>query len=150
MSEQLYKGETFVQYPDEETNVVTVQIKNNKDMNINLHIKVLVGTTFYGKDYQVYEFNKIIPKYCFYILLRDELLKQYNEAPEQGVEIQVNERLERLLIWLEQNFNISKKELEKFKKAEIYDIRFLSLRQDKVIQIFLQNNTVIYILLNSC
>jgi len=144
MSEQLYKGETFVQYPDEETNVVTVQIKNNKDMNINLHIKVLVGTTFYGKDYQVYEFNKIIPKYCFYILLRDDLLALYKVEPEQGVEIQVNERLERLLIWLEQNFNISKTELEKFKKAEIYDIRFLSLRQDKVIQIFLQNNTVIY------
>ena len=142
MSEQLYKGETYIQYPEEETSVVTVQIKNEKDMNINLHIKVLVGMTFYGKDYQVFEFNKIIPKYCFYILLRDELLVQYSEEPQQGVELQVNERLERLLIWLEQNFNIAKPDLEKFKKGDIYDIRFLSLRADKVIQIVLQNNTV--------
>lgn len=143
VSEQLYKGETFVQYPSSETNKIVIQIKNDKDMNINLHIKVLVGTSFYGKDFQVFEFNKIIPKYCFYILLRDDILTQYKISLKQGVSFKINERLDRLLLWLESNFNIPFKELATFKNNNnTYDIRFLSLRTDKVLQIFMQNNTV--------
>jgi Ciliary BBSome complex subunit 2, C-terminal len=115
-------------------------------MNINLHIKVLVGTSFFGKDYQVFEFNKIIPKYCFYILLRDDILTQYKIYLKQGVSFRINERLERLLLWLESNFNIPFKELATFKNNDnTYDIRFLSLRTDKVLQIFMQNNTVMII-----
>ncbi len=114
-------------------------------MNINLHIKVLVGTSFYGKDFQVFEFNKIIPKYCFYILLRDDILTQYKIYLKQGVSFKINERLDRLLLWLESNFNIPFKELATFKNNDnTYDIRFLSLRTDKVLQIFMQNNTVIF------
>jgi len=143
ISEQLYKGETFVQFPNSETNKIVVQIKNDKDMNINLHIKVLVGTSFYGKDFQVFEFNKIIPKYCFYILLRDDILTQYKINLKQGVSLKINQRLDRLLLWLESNFNIPFKELATFKSNNnSYDIRFLSLRTDKVLQIFMQNNTV--------
>jgi len=143
ISEQLYKGETFVQFPNSETNKIVVQIKNDKDMNINLHIKVLVGTSFYGKDFQVFEFNKIIPKYCFYILLRDDILTQYKIYLKQGVSLKINQRLDRLLLWLESNFNIPFKELATFKSNNnSYDIRFLSLRTDKVLQIFMQDNKV--------
>jgi Bardet-Biedl syndrome 2 protein len=111
-------------------------------MNINLHIKVLVGTSFYAKDFQVFEFNKIIPKYCFYILLRDDV-NQYKKDLKQGVTLEVNQRLERLLIWLEQNFNIPIRELSVFKNTEgVYDIRFLSLRTDKVLQIYMQNTSM--------
>lgn len=142
ISEQLYKGETFIQYPETESNKITIQIKNDRDMNINLHIKVLVGVSCYSKDFQVFEFNKIIPKYCFYILLRDDV-SVYKTPLKQGATIKVNERMERLLLWLEQNFNIPLKELQLFKNSEnVYDIRFLSLRTDKVLQIFMQNNTV--------
>lgn len=142
MSEQLYKGETYVQYPQDETNKTVIQIKNEKDMNINLHIKVLVGLSFFSKDFQVFEYNKIIPKYCFYILLREDVT-QYKTPLKQGVVLKVNERLERLLLWLQENFNIPIKELSLFKNSEnIYDIRFLSLRTDKVLQIFMQNTTI--------
>ena len=133
----------MVQYPSTETNKIVIQIKNDKDMNINLHIKVLVGNSYYGKDFQVFEFNKIIPKYCFYILLRDDLLAQYKIQLKQGVSFRINERLERLLLWLESNFNIPLKELSNFKNNDnTYDIKFLSFRTDKVMQIFMQNNTV--------
>ena len=59
-SEQIYKGETMVKYPNKETNKVIIQIKTKKDMNINLHIKALVGKSYFLDDYQVFEFNKII------------------------------------------------------------------------------------------
>jgi Bardet-Biedl syndrome 2 protein len=111
-------------------------------MNINLHIKVLVGLSYFSKDFQVFEYNKIIPKYCFYILLRDDV-SQFKSNFKQGITLKVNERLERLLIWLQDNFNIPIKELALFKNSEnIYDIRFLSLRTDKVLQIFMQNTTI--------
>lgn len=137
-SEQIYKGETMVKYPNKETNKVIIQIKTKKDMNINLHIKVLVGKSYFLDDYQVFEFNKIIPKYCFYILLRDDI--SYKNDVVQGISFIFNERIERLILWLETFFNIPKKELETYRPNEItYNIRFMSLRTDKILQISVKN-----------
>ena len=139
ISEQLFKGETYVKYPSQETNKVIIQIKTKKDLNINLNIKVLVGKSFYLEDYQVFEFNKIIPKYCFYILLRDDI--EYKEALIQGITFQFNDRIDRLILWLEANFNIPKKELDVFRKDDNnYCIRFSSLRTDKILEISVKNN----------
>ena len=137
-SEQIYKGETMVKYPNKETNKVIIQIKTKKDMNINLHIKVLVGKSYFLDDYQVFEFNKIIPKYCFYILLRDDI--SYKNDVVQGISFRFNERIERLILWLETFFNIPKKELETYRPNEnTYNIRFMSLRTDKILQISVKN-----------
>ena len=134
VSEQIYQGETFVKYPKDETNKAIVQIKNKKDRNINLHIKVLVGINSFLDDYQVLEFNKIIPKYCFYILLREE--NEYTSKIEQGINIEYNDRIDRIIILLESLFNIPKSDLETFKKNEkSYTIRFRSLRTDKILEI---------------
>ena len=134
VSEQIYQGETFVKYPKNETNKAIVQIKNKKDRNINLHIKVLVGVNSFLDDYQVLEFNKIIPKYCFYILLREE--NEYKSKLDQGISIEYNDRIDRIIILLESLFNIPKSDLETFKKNEkIYKIRFRSLRTDKILEI---------------
>lgn len=139
ISEQLYKGETYIKYPSQETNKVIIQIKTKKDLNINLNIKVLVGKSYYLEDYQVFEFNKIIPKYCFYILLRDDI--EYKSTLIQGIKFEYNERIDRLILWLEQNFNIPKKELDAFRKDENnYCIRFSSLRTDKVLEISVKMN----------
>ena len=70
-------------------------------------------------------------------------MAQYKIQLKQGVSFRINERLERLLLWLESNFNIPFKDLSSFKNSDnTYDIKFLSLRTDKVMQIFMQNNTV--------
>jgi hypothetical protein len=138
-SEQIYKGETMVKYPNKETNKVIIQIKTKKDMNINLHIKVLVGKSYYLDDYQVFEFNKIIPKYCFYILMRNDIA--YKNDVVQGISFKFNERIERLILWLEAFFNIPKKELETYRPDEnTYNIRFMSLRTDKILQISVKND----------
>ena len=139
MSEQIYQGESYVNFPATETNKIVIQIKTKKDLKINLHIKVLVGKSYYLNDYQVFEFNKIIPKYCFYILLRDEIA--YKSDLIQGLSFEFNDRIDRLILWLEEYFNIAKKELESFRSGEYeYKIRFMSLRTDKVLQISAKRN----------
>ena len=144
ISEQIYKGETYVKYPSEETNKVVIQIKTKKDLNINLNIKVLVGKSYYLSDYQVFEFCKVIPKYCFYILLREEIA--YKNDLVQGISFKFNERVDRLILWLKLFFNLGEKELESFRANEnTYKIRFMSLRTDKVLQISVKDN-VLYIL----
>ena len=141
MSEQLYQGESYVHFPPTETNKVVIQIKTKKDLKINLHIKVLVGKSYYLSDYQVFEFNKIIPKYCFYILLREEIA--YKNELIQGISFKYNDTINRLIIWLEEYFNIAKKELETFRSGENeYRIRFMSLRTDKVLQISAKDNVL--------
>ena len=141
MSEQIYQGESYVHFPPTETNKVVIQIKTKKDLKINLHIKVLVGKSYYLSDYQVFEFNKIIPKYCFYILLREEIA--YKNELIQGISFKYNDTINRLIIWLEEYFNIAKKELETFRSGENeYRIRFMSLRTDKVLQISAKDNVL--------
>ena len=145
VSEQIYQGETFVKYPKNETSKAIVQIKTKKDLNINLHIKVLVGMNSFLDDYQVLEFNKIIPKYCFYILLREE--NEYVSKISQGISLDYNDRVDRLIIFLEASFNIPKEDLNSFKKDDkTYRIRFRSLRTDKILEINIKNGNKLSIL----
>ena len=145
VSEQIYQGETFVKYPKDETRKAIVQIKNKKDIHINLHIKVLVGTNSFLDDFQVLEYNKIIPKYCFYILLREE--NEYTSKIEQGISLEYNDRIDRLIIFLESSFNIPKSDLDSFKKDEkSFKIRFRSLRTDKILEINIKNGKILNIL----
>ena len=145
VSEQIYQGETFVKYPKDETSKAIVQIKTKKDLNINLHIKVLVGMNSFLDDYQVLEFNKIIPKYCFYILLREE--NEYVSKIAQGISLDYNDRVDRLIIFLEASFNIPKEDLNSFKKDDKnYRIRFRSLRTDKILEINIKDGNKLSIL----
>ena len=133
-SEQIYQGETFVKYPKSESNNAIVQIKTKKDLNINLHIKVLLGTNSLVDDYIVLEYNKIIPKYCFYILLREE--DEYKSKLKQGISFTFDDRIERLILFLEEKFNIPAKEISAFKKDDAnFKIRFRSLRTDIILEI---------------
>ena len=133
-SEQIYQGETFVKYPRSESNNAIVQIKTKKDLHINLHIKVLLGTNSLVDDYIVLEYNKIIPKYCFYILLREE--DEYKSKLKQGISFTFDDRIERLILFLEEKFNIPAKEISAFKKDDAnFKIRFRSLRTDIILEI---------------
>lgn len=137
LSEQLYPGGSYVQNGVEDSNEMIVKITNKKDMKINLHIKVLVGISLYSPDFQVFEFSKIIPKYCFYIILRD-IENDYNEELSQGVVFNMNLRRERFIIWIEEQFNIHRDELQNYIIGDSYDVRFMSLRTDKVLQLFMK------------
>ncbi|MCQ2817668.1 MAG: hypothetical protein MJ252_10425 [archaeon] len=141
VSEQIYKGETYIKFPSKETNKLIVQIKTKKDMDINLHLKVLVGKSYFLSDFQVYEFNKIIPKYCFYILLREEI--SYKNELIQGISFPLSERVDRLILFIEKYFNLAKRELETFRQDETtFRIRFSSLRTEKILEISMKNQVI--------
>ena len=145
ISEQIYQGETFVKYPKADSNKAIVQIKTKKDLHINLHIKVLLGTNSLVDDYVVLEYNKIIPKYCFYILLREE--EEYKSKLHQGISITFDDRIERLILFLEEKFNIPAKEIETFKKDDVtFKIRFRSLRTDIILEINVKKGNKLSIL----
>ena len=145
ISEQIYQGETFVKYPKNDSNKAIVQIKTKKDLHINLHIKVLLGTNSLVDDYVVLEYNKIIPKYCFYILLREE--EEYKSKLSQGVSINFDDRVERLILFLEEKFNIPAKEFESFKEDDLnFRVRFRSLRTDIILEINVRKGNKLSIL----
>lgn len=140
-SEKLYQGGTYVQNNIDDSNILTIQITNKKDMKINLFIKVLVGMSLFNTDFQVFEFSKVIPKYCFYILLRD-FENEYNDDLNHGVIFNLNIRRDRLLIWIQENFNIGIQTLELFIAGDNYNIRFRSLRTDKLLEIYMRDNEI--------
>ena len=145
ISEQIYQGETFVKYPKNDTSKAIVQIKTKKDLHINLHIKVLLGINSLVDDYVVLEYNKIIPKYCFYILLREE--DEYKSKLKQGISINFDDRIDRLILFLEEKFNIPAKEFETFKKDDAnFKVRFRSLRTDIILEINVKKGNKLSIL----
>ena len=145
MSEQIYQGETFVKYPKNESNKAVVQIKTKKDLHINLHIKVLLGINTLVDDYVVLEYNKIIPKYCFYILLREE--DEYKSKLKQGISINFDDRIDRLILFLEEKFNIPAKEFESYKSDDLnFKVRFRSLRTDIILEINVRKGNKLSIL----
>ena len=145
ISEQIYQGETFVKYPQNESSKAVVQIKTKKDLHINLHIKVLLGINSLVDDYVVLEYNKIIPKYCFYILLREE--EDYKSKLKQGISINYDDRIDRLILFLEDKFNIPAKEFESFKKDDLnFTVRFRSLRTDIILEINVKKGNKLNIL----
>ena len=145
ISEQIYQGETFVKYPKSESNQAIVQIKTKKDLHINLHIKVLLGMNSLVDDYVVLEYNKIIPKYCFYILLREK--DEYKSKLKQGISINFDDRIERLILFLEEKFNIPAKEFESFKEDDLnFRVRFRSLRTDIILEINVRKGNKLSIL----
>ena len=144
-SEQIYQGETYVKYPKKESRKAIVQIKTKKDLHINLHIKVLLGQNSLVDDYIVLEYNKIIPKYCFYILLREE--EEYKSKLKQGISFTFDDRIDRLVLFLEEKFNIPAKEISTFKQDELnFKIRFRSLRTDIILEINVKKGNKLSIL----
>ncbi|KAF6717210.1 Bardet-Biedl syndrome 2-like protein [Oryzias melastigma] len=101
-AEGIFEGESHVVHPSAQnlSGCVRVPIVPPKDIPVDLHIKAFVG----GKSstqFHVFEITRQLPRFSMYQISADP-----SAAPPPGgrVTFSINERPQRVVMWLNQNF----------------------------------------------
>ncbi|KAG9336957.1 hypothetical protein JZ751_029974 [Albula glossodonta] len=129
-AEGIFEGESHVVHPSAQnlSGCVRVPIIPPKDIPVDLHIKAFVG----GKNstqFHVFEITRQLPRFSMYDLNVDPAA-----APPTGrVTFNVNDRPQRVVMWLNQNFLLPE-------GTDTPDVCFTSLRQGGLLSISMQSN----------
>ncbi|CAH1163465.1 unnamed protein product, partial [Phaedon cochleariae] len=94
-------GETQVIHPPltKLSSELTIPIFMGKDNPVDIHLKAFVGYPN-STQFHVYEITRQIPKFSMYSLKRIDT----QERPDSYVQFKLNERLQRICMWINQNF----------------------------------------------
>lgn len=120
-AEGIFDGESHVLHPN--ANRLSSSLKMPlilpKDTPVDAHIKVLVG---YKNcvHYHVFEINRFVPRFSMYILCSQLPVPE----PEGYVKFTINDRVQRVCIWVNQNFLLK----EPLQAGNNLHLSFLSMR----------------------
>ncbi|XP_059059038.1 Bardet-Biedl syndrome 2 protein homolog [Achroia grisella] len=104
--------------------ILHVPLKPPRDVPVDVHIKALVG---YGdsEQFHIFELTKQLPRFSMYTLAPPSLA---NTKHGSNVTFRITERVQRICIWLNQNFLLEQEiELESEETKELH-ISFICLR----------------------
>ena len=110
-------------HPKVSSATTTIPIIPPKDLPVDLHIKAFVGYKS-ATHFHVFELTRQLPRFSMYHLVTEP--SEERIKPEGKVTMQVQERAQRIVMWINQNFLLTE-ELET--KSEL-DIEFLDLRDN--------------------
>jgi len=137
-AEGIFDGESYVVHPQpaELSNTISIPIFPPKDIPIDLHIKAFVGHKF-GRQFHVFELTRQLPRFSLY-----EICPEGYALPASYVEFEVNERVNRVVLWLNQSFLLTN---EIQAQGGELDVKFLSSRTQLPIQLKMSANGKIVI-----
>jgi Bardet-Biedl syndrome 2 protein len=118
-AEQIFGGESHVMHPAEPSVLVKVPIRPPKDVSTDLNVKVILCRLGSNQGH-VFEMVKRLPRFSMYLLVPAGKVP----APAGAVTLVVPERISRLVLWMNQSFNIEFTSLA----ADAIDLSFSSLR----------------------
>nr|CAH7736700.1 unnamed protein product [Callosobruchus chinensis] len=100
-AEGIFKSESHVVHPSssELSSEMLVPLFLPKDNPVDIHVKAMVG---YPKSiqYHVFEITRQLPRFSMYALKTNKGVSK----PESFVQFKINERLQRICMWINQNF----------------------------------------------
>ncbi|CAG2213819.1 BBS2 [Mytilus edulis] len=99
-AEGIFDGESHVVHPHPSilSNCLKCPIVPPKDLPVDLHIKAFVGYKSSGQ-YHVFELTRQLPRFSMYALCKPDI-----PEPKSSVTYQVNDRVQRVLLWINQSF----------------------------------------------
>uniref|UniRef100_A0A3B5Q5H7 BBSome complex member BBS2 n=1 Tax=Xiphophorus maculatus TaxID=8083 RepID=A0A3B5Q5H7_XIPMA len=99
-AEGIFEGESHVVHPSVQnlSGCVRVPIIPPKDIPVDLHIKAFVGGRT-STQFHVFEITRQLPRFSMY-----EVTEDSPAAPAGTVSFSINERPQRVVMWLNQNF----------------------------------------------
>lgn len=86
--------------PPEPTESITATFAPEKDVSTELHIQALVGHKM-SDYYHVFELDFKLPKFSMYVPVKD-----FQKDPESSVRFTINERVNRVAMWMQNSFNL--------------------------------------------
>ncbi|XP_033117827.1 Bardet-Biedl syndrome 2 protein homolog [Anneissia japonica] len=139
-AEGIFEGESHVVHPSAVnlTQCAKVPIVPPKDIPVDLHIKALVGHK-HSTQFHVFELSRQLPRFSMYMICK---VKQ--EEPNSSVTLTINERTQRVVMWLNQNFLLE----EDLVADGNLDLQFMSLRGAGVLAFKMEQNGQITIKTN--
>ncbi|CAH1786241.1 unnamed protein product [Owenia fusiformis] len=119
-AEGIFEGESHVVHPPQSSlsSEIKVPIIPPKDVPVDLHIKAFVGYKN-SSQYHVFELTRQLPRFSMYALYHVEAPK-----PISMVSFHINDRINRVLMWINQNFLLQ----EDYTADGDLNITFMSLR----------------------
>ncbi|KAJ8925470.1 hypothetical protein NQ315_009304 [Exocentrus adspersus] len=103
-AEGIFKGETHVVHPPASklSSEISIPLTLPKDNPVDIHIKALVGYPN-SIQFHVFEITRKLPTFSMYA--QKESVE--SAQPDGFVQFKVNERLQRICMWINQNFLFS-------------------------------------------
>ncbi|KAJ8980337.1 hypothetical protein NQ317_008045 [Molorchus minor] len=100
-AEGIFKGETHIVHPQASKLCpdLSVSLFLPKDTPIDIHVKAMVGYPN-TVQFHIFEITRQLPRFSMYSLIPTP----ESNMPEGYVQFKVNERLERICMWINQNF----------------------------------------------
>ncbi|XP_069822061.1 BBSome complex member BBS2 isoform X2 [Dendropsophus ebraccatus] len=100
-AEGIFEGESHVVHPSTQhlTGRIRVPICPPKDVPVDLHIKAFVGYKS-SVQFHVFELTRQLPRFSMYVLSDPSNTPE----PSSHVTFTINERVQRVVLWLNQNF----------------------------------------------
>lgn len=101
--EQLFEGESLYVSPKGATSEITIPVRPNRDVPVDVMIKVFVSSSSNSPVYKIFEMDARLSKFCMFEFCDPDRI----QAPDSYVQFSVNERVHRIAIWLEDRFNVA-------------------------------------------
>ncbi|XP_040185084.1 Bardet-Biedl syndrome 2 protein isoform X1 [Rana temporaria] len=100
-AEGIFEGESHVVHPSVQnlTGRIRVPICPPKDVPVDLHIKAFVGYKC-SVQFHVFELTRQLPRFSMFVLSSPAS----SPEPSSHVTFSINERVQRVVLWLNQNF----------------------------------------------
>lgn len=76
-AEGIFKNESFIAHPNENevTNNLTIQLKPERNVSIDLHVKAIVGFNR-ANHYHVFELTRNLPKFSMFAIFKNENIER--------------------------------------------------------------------------
>ena len=114
-------------HPREPSSSVSIPLNPLRDVPIDLHIKAFVGYKS-STHFHVFELTRQLPRFSMYSLTPTEASGDYPQ-PSGWVTLQSKERVQRIVMWLNQNFLLT----EEIESRNSLDLLFLALRDNSLV-----------------
>jgi Bardet-Biedl syndrome 2 protein len=124
-------NESHMVYAAEPTDSIVVAFAPERDVSTELHIQALVGHRM-AAHYHVFELDFRLPKFSMYVPVKD-----FQKEPESSVKFTINERVNRVLMWMQNSFNMGQ---QKTDRPSSLDARFVSLRNGLLLAIHMSSD----------
>lgn len=100
-AEGIFDGESHVIHPhiNKVSSSLKMPLRLQKDIPVDAHLKVLVGYKNCS-HFHVFEINCLVPRFAMYIFCQQLTVPE----PEGFVKFTINDRIQRVCIWINQNF----------------------------------------------
>ncbi|KAM9301908.1 BBSome complex member BBS2 [Gastrophryne carolinensis] len=133
-AEGIFEGESHVVHPSAQnlTGCIRVPICPPKDVPVDLHIKAFVGYKS-SVQFHVFELTRQLPRFSMYVLSNPAS----SPEPSSYVTFTINERVQRVVLWLNQNFLLPE---DTDVQSAPFQICFTSLRDGGTLLIKMKPN----------